>query len=89
MHRTGGESLNTRDVRELRRVLAENRKWEERCARLEAERDEALGELKVACMHSVREHGRGPTVRTCRRAVCARVRRAVSTCAYRPLARAP
>jgi hypothetical protein len=39
--------LNSADVRELRRVVAENRRLEERCTRFEAERDAARGELKV------------------------------------------
>ena len=47
----GGEPLNSADVRELRRVVAENRRLEERCTRFEAERDAARGELKVISMH--------------------------------------
>ena len=46
----GGEPLNWADVRELRRVVAENRRLEERCTRFEAERDAARGELKVISM---------------------------------------
>ena len=46
----GGEPLNSADVRELRRVVAENRRLEERCTRLEADRDAARGDLKVVSM---------------------------------------
>ncbi len=42
--------MNWADVRELRRVVAENRRLEERCTRFEAERDAARGELKVISM---------------------------------------
>jgi hypothetical protein len=44
--------LRNREFRDVHRVLPESRKLEERCARLETERDEARSELKVRDEHA-------------------------------------